>query len=99
MPKMCAKPTSPRWRWWPILKQRANAGRQLVVWSGGVRSHAVEHRTSAARNRSRNTDANISPEKLFGAWMDGGGVARRSLTFGTTDDYGYQVVKTRVHLQ
>jgi arylsulfatase A-like enzyme len=64
----------------------------LVVWGGEF------GRTVYCQGRLTATDYGRDHHgRCFTVWMTGGGV-RPGLTYGETDDYGYNVVKDPVHV-
>jgi uncharacterized protein DUF1501 len=69
------------------LKQRGLLKDTLVVWSGefGRTPHA------------QGGDGRDHNNKGFTAWMAGGGV-KGGLSYGQTDDYGYEAVDNKVHI-
>ena len=68
------------------LKQRGLLKDTLVVWCGEF------GRTPYAQG----ADGRDHNNKGFSAWMAGGGV-KGGLTYGKTDDYGYEAVEGKVH--
>ncbi|MBL9155039.1 MAG: DUF1501 domain-containing protein [Verrucomicrobiales bacterium] len=69
------------------LKRRDLLKDTLVMWSGefGRTPH------------SQGTDGRDHNNKGFSLWMAGGGV-KGGLTYGATDEYGYQAVENKVHI-
>jgi len=75
------------------LKRRGLLDDTLVIWGGEFgRTPMIE--SNAALGRSKGRDHH---PHAFSMWMAGGGV-KRGLTYGATDDLGYQVVKDPVHV-
>ncbi|MGH9162107.1 MAG: DUF1501 domain-containing protein [Vicinamibacteraceae bacterium] len=68
------------------LKQRGMLDDTLVIWGGEF------GRTPMAQDSGR--DHHI---KGFSIWLAGGGV-RSGMTFGRTDDFGYEAVENPVHV-
>jgi uncharacterized protein (DUF1501 family) len=74
------------------LKQRGMLDDTLVVWGGEF------GRTVYCQGRLTATDYGRDHHgRCFTVWMTGGGV-RPALTYGETDDYGYNIVKDPVHV-
>jgi hypothetical protein len=95
LPKMCAQTDQPTVALVADLKQRGMLDDTLVVWSGEFGRTPWSQDLSGTQPLEKHGREH-QPES-FCAWMAGGGV-RGGLTYGTTDDYGYQVVQNRVHL-
>lgn len=95
LPKMCAQTDLPTVALLRDLKQRGMLDDTLVVWSGEFGRTPWSQDLSGTQPLDKHGREH-QPES-FCAWMAGGGV-RPGLTFGTTDDYGFQVVEDRVHL-
>ena len=75
------------------LKSRGLLDETLVVWGGEFgRTPMVE--SNAALGRSRGRDHH---PKAYSMWLAGGGI-RPGLTFGTTDELGYNVTENPVHV-
>jgi uncharacterized protein (DUF1501 family) len=74
------------------LKQRGMLDDTLVVWGGefGRTVYCQGHLTATDYGRDHHG-------RCFTVWMTGGGI-RPGLTFGETDDYGYNIVKDPVHV-
>lgn len=69
------------------LKQRGLLEDTLVIWSGEFgRLPEIE-----------NGDGRSHNNKGFTLWMAGGGV-KPGMSYGQTDEYGYEAVENRVHL-
>ena len=74
------------------LEQRGMLDDTLVIWGGEF------GRTSYSQGRL--TEDNYGRDhhpKCFSIWMAGGGV-KAGLTYGETDDFGYNIVKDPVHV-
>jgi hypothetical protein len=75
------------------LKQRGLLDETLVVWGGEFgRTPMVE--SNAALGRSLGRDHH---PQAFTMWLAGGGI-KPGLTYGATDDLGFQVVQNEVHI-
>lgn len=75
------------------LKQRGLLDDTLVVWGGEFgRTPMVE--TNVALGRSQGRDHHPT---AYTVWMAGGGM-KRGLTYGRTDDLGFNVVENPVHV-
>ena len=71
------------------LKQRGMLDDTLVVWGGEFgRTPMVEGRTSDGRDHHPN---------CFTLWLAGGGT-KPGITLGESDDFGFNVVKDKVHV-
>ena len=95
LPKMCAQTDRPTVALVSDLKQRGLLEDTLVLWSGEFGRTPWSQDLSGTQPLEKHGREH-QPES-FCAWMAGAGV-RGGLTFGTTDDYGFQVVQDRVHL-
>src|SRR4029077_16441264 len=75
------------------LKQRGLLNETLVIWGGEFgRTPMIE--SNAALGRSLGRDHH---PQAFTMWLAGGGV-KRGLTYGTTDELGFNAVENRVHV-
>lgn len=75
------------------LKNRGLLDETLVVWGGEFgRTPMVE--SNAALGRSRGRDHH---PKAYSMWLAGGGI-KAGLTYGTTDELGYNVIQDPVHV-
>lgn len=74
------------------LKQRGLLNDTLVIW-GGEFGRTVYCQGKLTEN---NYGRDHHP-RCFSMWLAGGGI-RRGLTYGETDDYGYNVVSDPVHV-
>ena len=73
------------------LKQRGMLDDTLVVWGGEF------GRTSYSQGKLTNTDYGRDHHpRCFTGWMAGGGV-KPGMTYGATDDYGYNIVDQHGH--
>ena len=75
------------------LKQRGLLDSTLVVWGGEFgRTPQVEGSVELERSLGRDHHP-----QAFSMWMAGGGV-KPGLSLGETDDFGFNVVKDKVHV-
>ena len=72
------------------LKARGLLDDTLVIYGGEF------GRTTYAQTRSKNFGRDHHP-RCFSIWMAGGGV-RPGITYGATDDFGYNVAENGVHV-
>ena len=78
------------------LKQRGLLDDTLVIWGARVRPHAAARRASTATatttkpGRDHHKDA-------FTMWLAGGGV-KRGVSYGQTDEFGFNVAENPVHV-
>lgn len=71
------------------LKQRGLLDSTLVIWGGEFgRTPTTQRSANGYSGRDHNMQA-------FSSWMAGGGI-RGGLTYGTTDDFGHQVMEDPV---
>ena len=75
------------------LRQRGLLDDTLVVW-GGEFGRTPQVEASAELQRSLGRDHH---PQAFTLWLAGGGT-RRGVTVGETDDFGFNVVKDKVHV-
>src|SRR5580765_899600 len=74
------------------LKQRGLLDDTLVVWGGEF------GRTNYSQGKLTATDYGRDHHpRCFTGWMAGGGI-RAGMTYGATDDFGYNVVENPVHV-
>jgi hypothetical protein len=74
------------------LKQRGMLDETLVVWGGEFGRTNYSQGITTANNFGRDHHP-----RCFSLWMAGGGV-KPGITYGETDDYGYNVAKNPVHV-
>ena len=74
------------------LKSRGMLEETLVVWGGEFGRTNYDQGPMTATNFGRDHHP-----RCFTGWMAGGGV-KAGLTYGETDDYGYNVVRDPVHV-
>jgi arylsulfatase A-like enzyme len=75
------------------LKQRGLLDSTLVIWGGEFgRTPQVEASTELGRSLGRDHHP-----QAFTYWMAGGGV-QPGMNMGETDDFGFNVIKDRVHV-
>lgn len=85
--KSCAATDQPLAALLSDLKQRGMLEETLVVWAGEFgRTPYVQSGTGRDHNN-----------KGFTIWMAGGGV-RSGMSYGTTDEFGYEAVEKPVHI-
>ena len=72
------------------LKARGMLHDTLVIWSGEF------GRTTYAQTRSKDFGRDHHP-RCFSMWLAGGGI-RPGLTYGRTDDFGYNIAENGVHV-
>ncbi|MEM7385976.1 MAG: DUF1501 domain-containing protein [Verrucomicrobiota bacterium] len=72
------------------LRQRGLLDDTLVIWGGEF------GRTTYAQTRSKDFGRDHHP-RCFSLWMAGGGV-KPGMTYGATDDFGYNVAENGVHV-
>jgi arylsulfatase A-like enzyme len=74
------------------LKARGMLDDTLVIWGGEF------GRTNYSQGKLTSTDYGRDHHpRCFTAWMAGGGV-RPGITYGATDEFGYNVVQNPVHV-
>ena len=74
------------------LKQRGMLEDTLVIWGGEF------GRTSYCQGRLTDDDYGRDHHpKCFSLWMAGGGI-KAGITYGETDDFGYNIVQNPVHV-
>lgn len=92
LPKRCKDVDQPSAALIEDLKQRGLLDDTLVIWGGEF------GRTVYCQGRLTKTDYGRDHHgRCFTIWMAGGGI-KPGLTYGETDDYGYNVVKDSVHV-
>jgi len=75
------------------LKQRGMLDETLVIWGGEFgRTPMVETNPSLGRSQGRDHHP-----QAFTMWMAGGGI-RSGMTLGQTDDFGFHVTESPVHV-
>ena len=75
------------------LKQRGLLDDTIVIWGGEFgRTPMVESNPDAGRKLGRDHHP-----QAFTMWLAGGGF-KRGVTLGETDDFGFQVMKDKVHV-
>ncbi len=75
------------------LKQRGLLDSTLVIW-GGEFGRTPQVEASTELNRSLGRDHH---PQAFTMWLAGGGT-KRGVTVGETDDFGFNVVKDKIHV-
>ncbi len=92
LPKRCKDVDQPSAALIEDLKQRGLLEDTLVIWGGEF------GRTVYCQGRLTKTDYGRDHHgRCFTVWMAGGGI-KPGITYGETDDYGYNVVKDPVHV-
>ena len=89
---MPARSTAPIGALLTDLKQRGLLDETLVIWGGEFGRTPINE----ARNGSKLLGRDHHP-RAFTMWMAGGGV-KAGITFGRTDDFGYNIVEDPVHV-
>jgi arylsulfatase A-like enzyme len=75
------------------LKQRGLLDETLVIWGGEFgRTPMVETNPSLGRSQGRDHHP-----QAYTMWLAGGGI-KRGLTFGMTDELGFNAVENPVHV-
>lgn len=74
------------------LKARGMLEETLVIWGGEFGRTPYAQGEARADNYGRDHHG-----RAFSIWMAGGGI-RGGMTFGSTDDFGFNVVTDRVHI-
>ena len=74
------------------LKQRGLLDDTLVIWSGEFGRTVYSQGTLTKENYGRDHHG-----RCYSIWLAGGGV-RGGLTYGETDDFGYNIVRDPVHV-
>jgi hypothetical protein len=72
------------------LKQRSMLDNTLVIWGGEFGRMPIAQLEGGLKNAGRDHNP-----RGFSLWMAGGGV-RRGITYGNTDDLGYEAVENKV---
>ena len=74
------------------LKQRGLLDETLVVWGGefGRTNYSQGQLTKTTYGRDHHP-------RCFSIWMAGGGV-KPGITYGETDEFGYNIIKDPVHV-
>jgi Protein of unknown function (DUF1501) len=92
LPKRCKDVDQPSAALIQDLKQRGLLDDTLVIWGGEF------GRTVYCQGRLTATDYGRDHHgRCFTVWMAGGGI-KPGITYGETDDYGYNIVKDPVHV-
>jgi uncharacterized protein (DUF1501 family) len=75
------------------LKQRGLLDETLVIWGGEFgRTPMVETNPALGRNMGRDHHP-----QAYTMWLAGGGI-KSGITYGQTDDLGFNVVEGKVHI-
>ena len=89
LPHLCRRPTRPSAALLKDLKQRGLLDDTLVVWGGEF------GRTPMAQGATANSAATTT--RGFTMWLAGGGI-KRGVTYGATDELGFNAVEDPVHV-
>ncbi|MBX3745744.1 MAG: DUF1501 domain-containing protein [Verrucomicrobiae bacterium] len=90
--QQCKETDQPSYALLTDLKQRGLLDDTLVVWGGEF------GRTNYSQGKLTATDYGRDHHpRCFSLWMAGGG-ARPGTTYGTTDDFGYNIAENGVHV-
>lgn len=77
------------------LEQRGMLDETLVVWGGEFGRTSMAENRGGVKTRFNGRDHNPN---AFTMWMAGGGV-KPGMTYGETDELGYQIAESPVHLR
>jgi len=91
MPKQCHDIDQPQAALISDLKQRGMLEDTLIIW-GGEFGRTVYGQGGLQDNYGRDHHG-----RCFSMWMAGGGI-KPGISFGQTDDYGYNIVRDPVHI-
>jgi len=92
LPKQCKDTDQPGWALVDDLKERGMLEDTLVIWGGEF------GRTVYCQGKLTKEDYGRDHHpRCFSIWMAGGGI-RPGMTYGGTDDYGYNIVENPVHI-
>jgi hypothetical protein len=92
LPLQCRDVDRPTWALVNDLKQRGLLDDTLVIWGGEF------GRTVYSQGQPSQTDWGRDHHgRCFTMWLAGGGV-KTGITFGQTDEYGYNVIENPVHV-
>lgn len=92
LPKQCQDTDQPSWALVDDLKERGLLDDTLIVWGGEF------GRTVYCQGKLTKEDYGRDHHpRCFSMWMAGGGI-KPGMTYGTTDDYGYNIVENPVHI-
>lgn len=91
LPKQCMDVDQPQAALIADLKQRGLLDETIVIW-GGEFGRTVYGQGGLQDNYGRDHHG-----RCFSMWLAGGGV-RPGITYGATDDFGYNIVENPVHI-
>lgn len=91
MPAMCKTVDQPIAALIQDLKQRGLFDETLILWGGEF------GRTTFSQGKLKATFGRDHHPRCFSIWMAGGGI-KGGVTYGKTDEYGYNVVENGVHV-
>ena len=92
LPKQCQDTDQPTWALVNDLKERGLLEDTLIIWGGEF------GRTVYCQGKLTKEDYGRDHHpRCFSIWMAGGGI-KPGMTYGTTDDYGYNIVDKPVHV-
>ena len=91
MPEMCKLVDQPIAALIADLKQRGLLDDTLIIWGGEF------GRTTYCQGELKPTFGRDHHPRCFSMWLAGGGI-RGGITYGKTDDYGYNIVENGVHV-
>ncbi len=91
MPKQCHDIDQPQAALIADLKQRGMLEDTLIIW-GGEFGRTVYGQGGVQDNYGRDHHG-----RCFSMWLAGGGI-KPGISFGQTDDYGYNIVRDPVHV-
>jgi hypothetical protein len=92
LPRMCQDADRPMAALVKDLKQRGLLDETLVIWGGEFGRTPLNEERDGSKFLGRDHHP-----KAFSLWMAGGGI-KGGYTHGETDEFGYNVVKDRVHV-
>jgi hypothetical protein len=95
LPRKCKDVDQPMAALVQDLKQRGLLDQTLVIW-GGEFGRTPMQQTQAADGTSSRPGRDHHKD-AFTVWMAGGGV-KRGLTYGQTDEFGYNIAENPVHV-
>jgi len=91
MPKQCHDIDQPQAALIADLKQRGMLEDTLIIWGGEF------GRTVYAQGGLQDNYGRDHHGRCFSMWLAGGGI-KPGISFGQTDDYGYNIVRDPVHV-
>jgi len=91
VPQMCQTVDRPIGALIEDLKRRGLLDETLIIWGGEF------GRTTYCQGELKPTFGRDHHPRCFSMWMAGGGI-QGGITYGRTDDYGYNIVENQVHV-